>query len=160
MSSKILTHLIFTHRSLPWSHCGLVIRRLPRMQEIVGSNPTEAQICFSHYSLLKWNVKKCFEKLILNYKMYSYMYIIRHTQPKLYNQNQFSVYSNLCIPRVQSNMFNLYAVCMNLMCNVQSRQVCTVERCIYCIKKLYRLYSVQQISVQSREVCNVERCAI
>ena len=26
-------------------------RRLPRMQEVVGSNPTEGKICFSFYSI-------------------------------------------------------------------------------------------------------------
>ena len=55
------------------------------------------------------------------------IYIIRHTQPELYNTKLLSGYS----PGVQSHRFNLYAVCMNLVCNVQSWQVCNVERCIY-----------------------------
>ena len=38
------------------------LRRLP--QEVVGSNPTDAKICFSHFTLLEWNVKNCFVKLI------------------------------------------------------------------------------------------------
>ena len=52
-------------RSLPWGSCGLAVRRLPRMQEVVGSNLTEAtKICFSHFTQLEWNVKNCFVKLI------------------------------------------------------------------------------------------------
>ena len=41
---------------------GLAVRRSPRMQEVVGSNPTETEgkICFSHFTLLEWNVKNCF----------------------------------------------------------------------------------------------------
>ena len=31
-------------RSLPWGPRGLAVRRLPRMQEVVGSNPTEGKI--------------------------------------------------------------------------------------------------------------------
>ena len=32
---------------------------------VVGSNPTEGKkICFSHFTLLEWNVKNCFVKLI------------------------------------------------------------------------------------------------
>ena len=30
---------------------------------VVGSNPTEGKICFSHFTLLQWNVKNCFVKL-------------------------------------------------------------------------------------------------
>ena len=41
-------------RSLPRGPCGLAIRRLPRMQEVVGSNPTEGtKIYFSHFTLLE-----------------------------------------------------------------------------------------------------------
>ena len=36
------------------------LRRLPRMQEVLGLNPTEGKICFSHFTLLEWNVKNCF----------------------------------------------------------------------------------------------------
>ena len=39
-------------RSLPLSPCGLAVRRLPRMQEVVGSNPTEDKIWFSHFTLI------------------------------------------------------------------------------------------------------------
>ena len=44
-------------RSLPWRREALVVerlRRLPRMQEVVGSNPTEGKICFffTIYSIL------------------------------------------------------------------------------------------------------------
>ena len=41
------------------------------MQEVVGSNPTEDKICFSHFTLLEWNVKKCFVKLIKTFKINS-----------------------------------------------------------------------------------------
>ena len=30
---------------------GLAVRRLPRMQEVVGSNPIEGKICFSQFTL-------------------------------------------------------------------------------------------------------------
>ena len=33
-----------------------------------GSNPTEGKICFSHFTLLEWNVKNCFVKLIKTLK--------------------------------------------------------------------------------------------
>ena len=33
-----------------------------RMQEVLGSNPTEGKICFSHSTLLEWNVKNYFVK--------------------------------------------------------------------------------------------------
>ena len=39
------------------------------MQEVVGSNPTEGKICFSHFTLLEWNVKNCFVKLIKTLKV-------------------------------------------------------------------------------------------
>ena len=29
----------------------LALRRLPRMHEVVGSNPTEGKICFAHFTL-------------------------------------------------------------------------------------------------------------
>ena len=32
------------------------------MQEVVGSNPTDGKICFSHFTLLERNVKNCFVK--------------------------------------------------------------------------------------------------
>ena len=48
---------------------GLAVRRLPRMQEVVGSNPTEGKICFSHFTLLECNVKKCFVKQIKTLKI-------------------------------------------------------------------------------------------
>ena len=35
----------------------------------LGSNPTEGKICFSHFTLLEWNVKKCFVKLIETIKI-------------------------------------------------------------------------------------------
>ena len=41
-----------------------MVRRLPQMQEVVGSNPNEGKICFSHFTLLEWNVENCFVKLI------------------------------------------------------------------------------------------------
>ena len=48
-------------RSLPWGPCGLAGKRLPRMQEVVGSNPTEGtKIYISNFTLLEWNVKNCF----------------------------------------------------------------------------------------------------
>ena len=56
-------------RSLPWGPRGLVVRRLPRMQEVVGSNPTEGKICLLHFTLLEWNVKNCFVKLIKTLKL-------------------------------------------------------------------------------------------
>ena len=39
------------------------------MQEVVGSNPTEGKICVSHFTLLEWNVKNCFVKLIETLKI-------------------------------------------------------------------------------------------
>ena len=39
-------------RSLPWGPRGLAVRRLPQMQEVVGSNPTEGKICFSQFTLI------------------------------------------------------------------------------------------------------------
>ena len=39
-----------------------------------------------------------------------------------------------------------------------ARTWCAMYKVDACIKKCYRLYSVQLISVQSREVCNVGRC--
>ena len=51
-------------RSLSWGPRSLAVRRLPRMQEVVGSNPTERKICFSHFTLLEWNLKNCFVKRI------------------------------------------------------------------------------------------------
>ena len=47
-------------RSLPCSPCGLAGRRLPRMQEVVGLNPTEGKICFHALFYLKLKVKNCF----------------------------------------------------------------------------------------------------
>ena len=41
---------------------------LARMQDVVGSNPTEGKICFSHFTL-EWNVKNCFVKLIKTFKI-------------------------------------------------------------------------------------------
>ena len=35
----------------------------------MGSNPTEGKICFSHFTLLEWNVKNCFVKLIKTLKI-------------------------------------------------------------------------------------------
>ena len=65
---------------------GLAVERLPRMKEVVGLNPTEGKICcfFLHYSirvnlfhiplfhvtLLEWNVKNCFVKLVKTFKNY------------------------------------------------------------------------------------------
>ena len=65
-------------RSLPGGLRGLAVRRLPRMQEVVGSNPTEGKICFSHFTLLEWNVKKCFVlyEYIELYWMSAYSYYI------------------------------------------------------------------------------------
>ena len=40
-----------------------------RMQEVVGSNHTEGKICFSRFTLLEWNVKNCFVKLIKTLKI-------------------------------------------------------------------------------------------
>ena len=61
--------------SLPWGPRGLAVKRLPRMQEVVGSNPTEGKIWFYflHFTLVEWNVKNCFVKLIktLNKKIIS-----------------------------------------------------------------------------------------
>ena len=37
-------------RSLPFGPRGLRVRRLPWMQEVVGSNPTEVKICFSQFT--------------------------------------------------------------------------------------------------------------
>ena len=42
-------------RSLPWGPRGLAVRRLPRMQEVVGSNPTEGKICFSQFTVMSKN---------------------------------------------------------------------------------------------------------
>ena len=54
-------------RSLLGGPCGLVERRLPRMQKVLSSTPTEGtKIYFSHFTLLEWNVKNCFVKLIKN----------------------------------------------------------------------------------------------
>ena len=41
-------------RSLLWGPRGLAVRRLPRMQEVVGSNPTEGilNLFFTVYSIL------------------------------------------------------------------------------------------------------------
>ena len=39
--------------SLPWDPCGLAVRRLPQMQEVVGSNPIEdnnKNLFFTFYS--------------------------------------------------------------------------------------------------------------
>ena len=53
-------------RSLPWGPRGLAARRLPRMQEVVGSNPTEGKFVFHNLLyFVEWNVKNCFVKLIL-----------------------------------------------------------------------------------------------
>ena len=38
-------------RSLPWGPHGLKVRRLPRMQEVVGSNLIEGKIRFSQFTL-------------------------------------------------------------------------------------------------------------
>ena len=35
---------------------------LPQMQHVVGLNPTEGKICFSHLINIEWNVKNCFVK--------------------------------------------------------------------------------------------------
>ena len=37
--------------SQPWGPRSLAVRRLPRMHEVVGSNPTEGKICFSQFTL-------------------------------------------------------------------------------------------------------------
>ena len=42
-------------------------KTLARMQEILGSNSTESKFVFQFYSI-EWNVKNCFEQLILNYQ--------------------------------------------------------------------------------------------
>ena len=42
----------------------LVVRRLPRMQEVVSSNPTESKICFSHFTLFRVECKELFCKTI------------------------------------------------------------------------------------------------
>ena len=47
--------------------------RLLQMQEVVGSNPTEAKICVSHFTLLEWNVKNCFAILILIYLLIKFI---------------------------------------------------------------------------------------
>ena len=47
----------------------LAVRRLPQMQEVVGSNSTEGKICFSHFTILEWTVKNCFVKLIKTLKI-------------------------------------------------------------------------------------------
>ena len=48
-------------RSLPWSPCGLAGRRLPPMQKVFGSNPTEGKICFS-YTLFRVECEELFWK--------------------------------------------------------------------------------------------------
>ena len=63
-------------RSLPWGPRGLAVWRLPRMQEVVGLNPTEGKICFSHFTLLEWNVKNCFVKLIKTLKNNKKNYLV------------------------------------------------------------------------------------
>ena len=46
------------------------------MQEVVGSNPIEGKICFSHFTLLEWNVKNCFVKLIKTLKINKKNYFV------------------------------------------------------------------------------------
>ena len=63
---KGIKYFLGVIRSQPWGPRGLAVRRLPRMQEVVGSIPTEGKIHFSQFTpFMKWNVKNCFEKLIL-----------------------------------------------------------------------------------------------
>ena len=61
--------LVSVVRSLPLGPCGLAGKRLPQMQEVVISNLTENKfVGFFHILLyLEWNVKNCFQKLILYY---------------------------------------------------------------------------------------------
>ena len=49
-------------RFLLWIHCSLAERRLPRMQEVVGSNSTESKICFSHFTLFNVKCEEVFWK--------------------------------------------------------------------------------------------------
>ena len=52
-------------RSLPWGLCNLAVKRLPQMQEVVGSNPTQSKICFSQFTLFyRMECEKLFVKLM------------------------------------------------------------------------------------------------
>ena len=47
-----------------------LLKRLPRMQEVVGSNPTEDKICFSQFTLfIEWSGKQLFCKTNLKLKV-------------------------------------------------------------------------------------------
>ena len=53
MSSRFLKLILF------YLICGLAVRRLPRMQEIVGSNPTEGKIRFSQFEFTLFYRVEC-----------------------------------------------------------------------------------------------------
>ena len=45
--------------------CGLAVRRLPQIKEVHSSNKTkDTKIYYTHFNLLKGNVKNCLVKLI------------------------------------------------------------------------------------------------
>ena len=55
------------------------------MQEVVGSNPTEGKNCFSHFTLLEWNMKNCFVKLIKTLKINRQNYFVcKGCAPKMF----------------------------------------------------------------------------
>ena len=57
-------------RSLQWGPCGLAGRRSPLMQEVVGSNPTEGKLSFSHFTLFR---VECEERVWkTNIKLFNY----------------------------------------------------------------------------------------
>ena len=66
VAMKCMPRTLGVFRSLAWGLCGLAVRRLPRVQGVVGSNPTEGKIFGFYYILLylEWNVKNCFVKLM------------------------------------------------------------------------------------------------
>ena len=65
------------------------LRRLPRMQEVVGSNPTESKICFSQFILFyRVECEKLFCKTNLKLKVLKLMQINRdYIKPKIHQNS-------------------------------------------------------------------------
>ena len=58
------------------------------MQKDVALNPTEVKICFSHITLLEWNVKNCFVKLIQTLKINKNIIVKLNILIKIFNKKQ------------------------------------------------------------------------
>ena len=54
----------------------------------LGLNPAEGKICFSHFTLLEWNVKNCFVKLIKTIKINKIIIVKLSILIKILNKKQ------------------------------------------------------------------------